>query len=279
MLTVFILSFIGGLIIGSFLNVCIARLPQEESIITPRSHCPHCGAKIRAVDNIPLLSYALLRGRCRSCHEPISWIYPLVELLTGIFFVLCVQRFALTGETLKLLLFGCVLIVLIFTDIRFRLLPNEITLGGIAAGLLLSLLVPLRDRSLNVLVFLVSSWSSHLERFLPMTDNAFLNSLLGAIVGFGILFLVGEVYYLIRHVEGMGMGDVKMMGMVGAFLGVKLTFFTIMLGSLLGSVFGVLGILWQHKDMKYELPFGTFLGIAALILSLYGDPLVRWVFP
>lgn len=279
MLTVLFLAFIFGLIVGSFLNVCIARLPHEESIITPRSHCPHCSAKIRALDNIPLLSYVILRGRCRSCHARISWIYPAVELFTGIFFLLSVQRFALTGETLKFLLFGCALIVLMFTDIQFRLLPNEITVGGIAVGLLISLIVPLRDRSLAVLVFLISSFAPRAKELLSWSDSDFSNSVLGAVVGFGILFLVGELYYLIRRVEGMGMGDVKMMAMVGAFLGVKLTFLTIMAGSLLGSVFGILGILWQHRDLKYELPFGTFLGIAALLLSLYGDPLVRWLFP
>jgi leader peptidase (prepilin peptidase)/N-methyltransferase len=272
-------AFVFGTVIGSFLNVCILRLPQEESIVRPRSHCPSCGALIKAYDNIPIVSYLLLRGRCRACQTSISPLYPLVELLTGTFFVLCILKFSLSLETIKFLVLGSGLIVLVFSDLKFRLLPNEITLFGILAGLGFSCFVPIQDRSLQSFVVFLSYFFQRFDSWVPWAGSSFLNAVFGVLFGAGILFLVGEVYYRLRHVEGMGMGDVKMMGMVGAFLGLKLAFMTILMGSILGTVFGIALILLRQKDMQYELPFGTFLGASALLLSLYGLPILAFVFP
>lgn len=279
MLLLYLVSFLFGTIIGSFLNVCILRLPQDQSVVRPRSHCPTCGQLIRAVDNIPIFSYLLLRGRCRNCKTPISILYPTVEFLTGLIFLACVWTFGLRLETLKHLILSSGLIVLIFTDIKFRLLPNEITLYGTLVGLIFSFFVPLRDHSLQSLMILTSFFIPRVELWIRWAGSSVLGSLAGALLGAGILFVMGELYFRIRQIEGMGMGDVKMMGMVGAFLGMKLTFFTIMFGSLFGTVVGVLFILRHQKGMQYELPFGTFLGSAALVLSLFGGPIIRFVMP
>jgi leader peptidase (prepilin peptidase) / N-methyltransferase len=284
--------FILGTVIGSFLNVCILRWPQDQSVVRPRSHCPNCGNLIKSYDNIPILSYLILRGRCRACQTAISPMYPIVELLTGLFFISCALRFGYTLEALKFMIFGSGLIVLIFADIKFRLLPNQITIYGTFVGLVLSSKVLIDDDSLISLIslnqhaevfmrgmahFWAESWAgSHLGR---ESFYSILASLMGALFGGGILFLMGELYYLIRKEEGIGMGDIKMMGMVGSFLGLKLTFVTIMLGSLLGSILGVIGMLFFGKGLKYQLPFGTFLGIAAMILALLGKSLLQLLFP
>jgi leader peptidase (prepilin peptidase) / N-methyltransferase len=285
-------AFILGTVIGSFLNVCILRWPQDQSVVKPRSHCPQCGALIKAYDNVPILSYLILKGRCRACRTSISVMYPVVELLTGLFFLSCGLRFGYTLETLKYFVFGSGLIVLIFSDIKFRLLPNQITIYGTFVGLLLSLKVWIDDDSFKSLI----SLNQHTQMFMQRTAHSLadswagnylgseslysvLGSLCGALFGGGILFLMGELYYLIRKEEGIGMGDIKMMGMVGAFFGLELTFITIMLGALLGSIVGVIGMLFFGRDLKYQLPFGTFLGIAALILSLAGRSIVQFLFP
>ncbi|MGB7622259.1 MAG: prepilin peptidase [Terriglobia bacterium] len=285
-------TFILGTVIGSFLNVCILRWPQDQSVVRPRSHCPNCGNFIKAYDNIPILSYLILRGRCRACQTPISPLYPIVELLTGLFFLACGLRFGYTPETVKYLVLGSGLIVLIFSDIKFRLLPNQITVYGTFVGLIVSLKVLIDDDSLQSLISLnqraemllqwvARSWAGSWpgNYFASTSFYSLLASLGGALFGGGILFLMGELYYLIRKEEGIGMGDIKMMGMVGAFLGLKLTFVTIMLGSLLGSILGVIGMLFFGKDLKYQLPFGTFLGIAAMILALLGKPILQLLFP
>jgi leader peptidase (prepilin peptidase)/N-methyltransferase len=279
MTLVYIFFFLFGAVIGSFLNVCIVRLPQDQSVVRPRSRCPNCGMLIKAYDNIPIVSFLLLRGRCRDCKKRISFLYPTVEFLTGLVFVACVWVFGLTWLTLKAASLGCGLVVLICTDIKFRLLPNEITLYGILVGLGFSIFVPLRDRSLEVFFVLLSFVTRRAEVLIPYGDLSILNSFAGALFGGGILFLVGEIYFRLRHIEGMGMGDVKMMAMVGSFLGVKLTFFTIMFGSMLGTVFGIVAILQQQKDLRYELPFGTFLGSAAMVLALFGGPILQFMFP
>jgi len=279
MLLISIFTFILGAVIGSFLNVCILRLPQDQSVVRPRSHCPKCGNLIKAYDNIPIFSYLVLRGRCRSCKTSISFLYPLVELLTGLMFLACLWSFGFTLDAVKNAVLGCLLIVLIFTDIKFRLLPNEITICGMLAGLVFSVFVPVRDQSLEAIVSLLSPFVPRAATWIPWAHSSLLNSVMGALFGSGILFLVGELYFWIRRVEGMGMGDVKMMGMVGAFLGIKLTFFTIMFGSLLGTVFGIIAILRHQKDLQYELPFGTFLGTAALLLAFIGGLLLQFILP
>ena len=262
--------FLFGLIIGSFLNVCIVRIPQRKSIVTPASACPKCGAPIRPYDNIPVLSYLLLRGECRSCKTRISAMYPLVELLTGLLFLASYRSFGLTLEAAKWAGFSALIIVLVFTDLRERILPDAVTYTGFAAGLLLSLFLPPTDGT--------ALWvANHIFDFPPPASVlSFADAIFGAGVGSGLLWLVSEFYFRLRGREGMGMGDVKMMLMAGAFLGTKRTLLTILAGSLLGSVLGLAFILARHKGSDYELPFGTFLGMAALLAAFFGTPAVNW---
>lgn len=261
-------AFMVGLTIGSFLNVCIHRLPKGESIVHPRSRCPHCGRMIAAYDNVPVLSYLWLRGRCRHCHSRISPFYPLIELLTGLTFLLVYHRWGISPPAVKAVLLASALIVLTFTDLRERLLPDRITFPGIAAGFLFALWLPLEDGTAALLLRLLGG--TNLSAVLLSVADA----LLGALLGAGLLFALGEIWYRLRRVEAMGLGDVKMMGMVGLFLGIKLTVLTLLLGSLLGSLLGGLFLLLAGKDTRYELPFGTFLGVAALIALFWGPQLV-----
>lgn len=261
-------AFVVGLTIGSFLNVCIHRLPKGESIVHPRSRCPHCGRMIAAYDNVPVLSYLWLRGRCRHCRRRISPFYPLIELLTGLTFLLVYHRWGISPPAVKAVLLASALIVLTFTDLRERLLPDRITFPGIAAGFLFALWLPLEDGTAALLLRLLGG--PNLSAVLLSVADA----LLGALLGAGLLFALGEIWYRLRRVEAMGLGDVKMMGMVGLFLGIKLTVLTLLLGSLLGSLLGGLFLLLAGKDTRYELPFGTFLGVAALIALFWGPQLV-----
>ncbi len=261
-------AFMVGLTIGSFLNVCIHRLPKGESIVHPRSRCPHCGRMIAAYDNVPVLSYLWLRGRCRHCRRRISPFYPLIELLTGLTFLLVYHLWGISPPAVKAVLLASALIVLTFTDLRERLLPDRITFPGIAAGFLFALWLPLEDGTAALLLRLLGGPN------LPAVLLSIADALLGALLGAGLLFALGEIWYRLRQVEAMGLGDVKMMGMVGLFLGIKLTVLTLLLGSLLGSLLGGLFLLLAGKDTRYELPFGTFLGVAALIALFWGPQLV-----
>src|SRR5437773_303262 len=257
-----------GLIIGSFLNVCIARIPRQESIVFPNSHCPQCGNPIRAYDNIPLLSYLLLLGKCRSCGQRISWQYPVVEALTALTFW---ATFVLLGFSLKaivLLMFFSSIVILIFIDLNHRILPDVITLPGMLFGLLFSLLTPVQDSTAE---FILSLFGLEISNGIFIS---FLNSFMGVSVCGGFLWLVAEIYFRVRKIEGLGFGDIKLMGMVGAFLGMKLALLTIMLGSMMGAVLGLLFIKLAGKDVRYELPFGSFLGIAAIISALWGPQLI-----
>jgi leader peptidase (prepilin peptidase)/N-methyltransferase len=271
--TVFsIFIFVFGLIIGSFLNVCIARIPNGKSIVMPASACPQCGAAIKPYDNIPVISYLILMGKCRNCNTRISPIYPLVELLTAVAFVGCFWVFGLSIETVKWCIFSALLIVLVFTDFIDRILPDVITFGGFGVGLILSLFTwPLDGTSWTIAKLLFHARTVSSLRWISLFD-----SLLGAAVGAGLLYLVMEVYFRIRHREGMGMGDVKMMLMAGAFLGIKRTLLTIFAGSLLGSILGIAFILARGKKSDYELPFGSFLGMAAILVMFFGTPIVNW---
>jgi leader peptidase (prepilin peptidase)/N-methyltransferase len=260
--------FLLGLIVGSFLNVCIARLPVDESVVFPRSRCPKCEKAVKPYDNVPVISYLLLRGKCRSCKQPISWQYPTVELLTALSFWVTYAVAGLQLKTLVLLVFFSAIIVLIFIDLNHRILPDVITLRGTIAGLLFSLVAPVEDGTAKFLTGLMGFRGGH-----PILLS-FLDSLIGALVCGGFLWIVAEVYYRIRKVEGLGFGDIKLMGMVGAFLGVKLALLTIMLGSFLGAVVGLAYIKFSGKDSQYELPFGSFLGIAAIIAALRGAQLI-----
>lgn len=265
-----ILVFVFGLAIGSFLNVCILRIPEGKSIVLPASACPKCGAAIRPYDNIPVLSYAALRGKCRACKTPISWMYPVVELLTGTLFLGSWLAFGLTPLALKWAAFSAIMIVLVFTDLRERILPDVVNYTGLAIGLVVSLFVPPTDGS--------ALWlSTKIFAFPPPTPViSLIDALLGAALGSSLLWIVGEAYFRMRGREGMGLGDVKMMLMAGAFLGVKRTLLTILLGSVLGSLLGAAFILTKRKGSDYELPFGSFLGAAAILVVFFGTPLVSW---
>jgi len=264
-----VFSVLIGLAIGSFLNVCISRIPSQESVVHPRSRCPRCRKPIAGYDNIPVLSYILLRGRCRNCKNGISIRYPLTEALTAAVSVLIYLKYDLGLEFAVYFAFASALIVLGFIDADHRILPDPITLNGLWIGLLISLILfipgPLVARALQAVGF--SFPSPRLVSFAA--------SLLGVIVGGGILWAVSEAYFRIRGVEGMGFGDVKMMAMVGAFLGAPLAVFTIMVGSLLGSVGGLVMMKFAGKERDYELAFGMYLAIAGIVAALYGNEIIR----
>jgi leader peptidase (prepilin peptidase)/N-methyltransferase len=262
--------FVFGLIIGSFLNVCILRIPQGKSIVFPASACPKCGEGIRPYDNIPVFSYLLLGGKCRNCKTPISAMYPTVEFLTGVLFVACFCVFGFTADTLKWAIFSAIMIVLVFTDLRERILPDVVNFVGFAIAIVLSLFTRSSD---GTSLWLTQVFMLHAppQRLLPLMD-----ALLGAGIGGGLLWVVMELYFRLRHREGMGFGDVKMMFMVGAFLGARGTLLTIFAGSFLGTLLGIAFMAARNKDRDYELPFGTFLGMAALLVVFFGAHFVNW---
>jgi len=247
MLSVF--SIIFGAMVGSFLNVCIYRLPKEESIIWPRSHCPTCKKMIRFYDNIPLISYLLLRGRCRYCKGPISLQYPLVEGITALSSLFLIIKFGPSLSYLFYFAFVAALIAITVIDLYHQIIPDGISLPGIGVGLLASLVIP---------------------------QITFFNSLMGILLGGGSLFLVATLYEWIFKREGMGGGDVKLLAMIGAFLGWKAVILTILLSSLIGSTTGILIMILKGKDFKYAIPFGPFLSMGAVIALFYGENLIRW---
>jgi leader peptidase (prepilin peptidase)/N-methyltransferase len=259
-----------GLIIGSFLNVCIVRIPGRKSIVMPSSACPKCGAAIRPWDNIPVVSWLLLRGKCRACKTKISAMYPVVELLTAALFWACFYAFGPTTEAAKWAIFSALMIVLVFTDLRERILPDVVNYSGFAAGLLLSLVTRPSDGSALWIAKRVFDFPP------PIPVISLADALLGAAFGSGLLWLVAELYFRLRGREGMGMGDVKMMLMAGAFLGLKRTMLTILAGSVLGSILGMAFMVARRKGSEYELPFGSFLGMAAVLVMFFGTPLVNW---
>ncbi len=292
------LVFLFGLVIGSFLNVCIARLPEDESIVTPRSRCPSCKKPIQPYDNIPLLSWVLLRGRCRYCKARISVWYPAVELLTALLFVWCYYAFGISVASVKWVFFSCLVVVLTATDLRTRLLPDAVTWTGFGIGLAFSVASLPQDGIAVGLFYNLLHWVPRAE-IIGVTD-----ALVGAAFGGLFLLLAGRLYKLWRGREGMGLGDVKMMAMVGTFLGLRDTFLTILLGAILGSVIG-LGIIlllyaggWRREVARrasrrglggvnalrwvlasqYQLPFGSFLGVAAILIAFLGPPVFGWWF-
>ena len=237
-----------GLAVGSFLNVCIHRLPRGASIVNPPSACPSCGYRLRWFDNIPIISYVWLRGRCRRCRAPISIRYPIVEVVTMGVFLLHYAAWGWDSILIPRLVFACALIVLFAIDLEHQLLPDVITLPGIVVGLLVSTVFP------------------------PGIKSA----LIGTLVGGGVLFVIGEVWSRLRNVDAMGGGDVKMLAMVGAFLGVPGTIVTFVLASYLGGLAGIALIVSRRGGMMSKLPFGTFIAVAALIASVYGERLIAW---
>jgi leader peptidase (prepilin peptidase)/N-methyltransferase len=308
------IAFVAGLVFGSFLNVCIYRLPrvpeEGEGLLflrslkslsnPPRSACPKCGHLIRWYDNVPVLSWMLLRGRCRDCRGPISFRYAAVELLTGLLFLACFAKFDFTLETVKFCLFSFLLTGLIFTDAETKLLPDALTLPGLAAGIVFSVFVPVQD--------LVARF---LPGIFPIADAneswqllSFGDAVLGAAVGACFIYGSGMAYKLARGVEGMGVGDVKLMAMIGAFVGFKLTLFTIFGASILGALFGLssIPVVWVKRTRRrmqrqgeprllasrrawhsaknvyryYAMPFGVFLGTVALVGVFFGNALLNW---
>lgn len=256
-----------GLLIGSFLNVCIYRFPRDLSVVAPRSFCPGCERQIAWFDNIPLLSFLLLRGHCRHCHARISFRYPLVELLTAALFFCAVWALGWSAPAAKLCVFCAILIELIFSDLEARILPDEFTLGGILAGLLFAAAIPSAG---GLWRFLLPSITN--TRILSVIDSAF-----AAVFSSATLWLVAALYQRLRHREGLGLGDIKMIAMIGAFLGLEGVLLTLIVGSTAGAVLGLAYILFTRQDAaKYELPFGSFLGAAAIAVAFYGELVVNW---
>lgn len=238
-----------GAAVGSFLNVCIYRLPRGGSLIKPRSHCPKCGSPIKPYDNIPIISFFLLRGKCRNCLERISPRYPMVEALTAVAALALMQRYGLSSEALLLFAFVCGLFVASFIDLDHQIIPDAITYPGIAIGI----------------------GASFLFSFMSPKD-----SLLGAGVGAGVLLTVSIVFRVIRKKEGMGLGDVKFLGMIGAFLGWKAVILTLVLSSFVGAVVGYLSLRLSGKGSHEPIPFGPFLALGALIYIFAGEQLIDW---
>jgi leader peptidase (prepilin peptidase)/N-methyltransferase len=260
-----------GLLIGSFLNVCIYRWPRDLSVVKPRSHCPECEKGIAWFDNIPVISFLILGGKCRNCSARIPWRYPAVEIITAVLFAYLVWRFGLTLSALRYCVLCAMLVTLAFSDAETRILPDEFTLGGLGVGLIFAALVPVPDVTLRAIVTITGSM--HLSwRQLSIGE-----AILGAVLPAGSLWFGGWLFQKIRHKEGLGFGDVKMMAMVGTFLGVRGTLLTLILGSLLGSVVGIIYIKATKQDIcSYELPFGTFLAAAAVGVALLGGPVIDW---
>ncbi|MBI4462071.1 MAG: prepilin peptidase [Acidobacteria bacterium] len=264
-----ILLFLFGLTVGSFLNVCIHRLPRGESVVRPRSRCPNCQAPIAAYDNIPLISYLLLQGRCRHCHAHIAWFYPVVELATATLLLALYSGYGFSPLALKYAVLALALLVLIVTDLRDRILPDRLTYPVLIAGLLLALWVPVGDGTTERLARLLVvefPW-----RLLSLGD-----ALLGGAVWAGVLYGVGAAFYRVRKVEGLGFGDVKMVGLLGVYFGLKLTLVAVLLACVLGILLGGGYMLLRGKDARYELPFGSFLGLASLAAVFWGPALLRW---
>lgn len=237
-----------GLMLGSFMNVCIYRLPRGLSPVRPRSGCPKCGHMLAWYENVPVVSYLVLRGRCRKCRVPISPMYPIVEFITGAVFLAGYLYYGPSALLVVRLAFAWAMIALFVIDYQHQILPNVITVPGIVVGILSNVLA----------------------------GPGWVASIIGAAVGAGSLYAIAEIYYRVRHEEGLGMGDVKMLGMIGAFLGWKLVLLTLVISSLLGSIVGVFVLVSRKESLKYAMPFGTFLAVGALVASVAGDAILDW---
>jgi leader peptidase (prepilin peptidase)/N-methyltransferase len=269
-------AFLVGIIIGSFLNVCIARLPAGESVVHPPSHCPRCKSAIKPYDNIPLLSYLLLRGRCRHCGLGIAWRYPGVEALTGVLYVAVVAWLGMSWWTGAALLFVAALVVVTFIDLDHQIIPDEISLPGIVIGFLaFTALGPDPIDSWAAEVLGTISGARWWQALLPFLARA-IDSLLGILLGGGTLWLVAALYERLRGIEGMGGGDIKLLAMIGAFLGWRAVLVTVMIGSLSGALVGSVRIWLGRAGSQVPIPFGPFLALGALAALLFGDGLIDW---
>jgi leader peptidase (prepilin peptidase)/N-methyltransferase len=241
--------FVFGAVIGSFLNVCIIRIPEKKSIVYPASHCPSCKTPIAFYDNIPLVSYVLLAGRCRQCKTPISFQYFIVELLTPIITLVLYFSFGFSLAGALAALFCYVLLVITGIDLQHQIIPDSISIPCIPLCLLSSLVLPWTDLK---------------------------SSLIGMVLGGGILYLVAQAYYLVRKKEGMGGGDIKLLAMIGAFLGWKGALIALMVGAFAGTLAGIAMMLVRGKNLKYALPFGPFLSLGAFCALLWGEAILYW---
>lgn len=251
-----VVVFVIGSIFGSFMNVCIYRLPRGQSIVFPPSSCPRCGSRILWYDNIPVIGFLLLGGKCRTCKETISPRYPVVESVTGLLAVLLFFKFGVSVTFFAMFLFCAALVVVTFIDLEHRIIPDEISLPGIILGFILSFFME------NI--------------YLPGEILGWKESLLGIAAGGGSLLLVAYAYQLIARKEGMGGGDIKLLAMMGAFLGWRAVPFIIFLSSLAGSAVGISLMLARNKDSRLSLPFGPFLAFGALMFIFFGRQIITW---
>src|SRR5680860_1649963 len=244
-----ILIFMLGLIVGSFSNVCIYRIPKNESIVYPASHCPKCSSKIKPYDNIPLLSYILLKGRCRNCKSKISIRYPIVELVTGLIYLIIYLIYGLSVQTLIYILLSSALIIIAFIDLDEEIVPDVISVPGIVIGFIISFFVPY---------------------------ISFINSALGIVVGGGIILIIGLAGSVIFKKEAMGGGDVKLAAMIGAFLGWRYIIISLFLGFFLGALAGIILILSKIKKREDVIPFGPFIVLGSFITLFWGEKIISW---
>ncbi len=244
-----VFSFILGLVTGSFLNVCIYRIPLKRSIVAPSSACPHCGRALRFYDNIPFFSFLFLRGKCRYCKHPISWRYPLVECLSGFLSLFLYIKYGANYQYIVYLFFTLSLVVVTFIDLEHKIIPDVISLPGILLGIAVS--------------------------FLP-GNVSWLDSLIGAVAGGGILFLVAVGYERITGRDGMGGGDVKLLAMIGAWMGWKPLPLVLLISSFSGAIIGMFFILLSGKGYRFQIPFGPFLSFGAVLCLFFGDAILRW---
>ena len=244
-----VLIFILGLIVGSFSNVCIYRIPKNESIVYPASHCPKCHSPIKPVDNIPLLSYILLKGRCRNCKSKIAIQYPIVEFLTGLTYLIIYLTYGLSIQSLIYIILSSALIIIAFIDLNEQIVPDVISLPGIVIGFILSFFVPY---------------------------ISFINSGLGVIVGGGIILIIGMAGSVIFKKEAMGGGDVKLAAMIGAFLGWKYIIISLFLGFFIGALAGIILIMSKIKSREDAVPFGPFIILGSFITLLWGEKIISW---
>lgn len=250
-----IIIFIFGAVIGSFLNVCIYRIPRNKSIIKPNSFCPHCEKPIQFYDNIPIVSYLILGGKCRNCGVKISKRYPLIELLTAVLYLIFFRKLGLTFELFVTLFFVTLLIAVAFIDLEFKIIPDILSIGGLIAGLIVAVFRPM---------------------FLYLDPKfGFFDALFGVLAGGGVLFIIAYGYQLITKREGMGGGDIKLLAMIGAFIGLKGSIFSLIAGSLLGTIVGIPLMLIKKQDAKYAIPFGPFLSGGAVLFLFLGDSFIH----
>jgi leader peptidase (prepilin peptidase) / N-methyltransferase len=247
--------FIFGAVIGSFLNVCIYRIPRNKSIVKPNSFCPNCETPIKVYDNIPIIGYILLGGKCRQCGTKISKRYPLIELLTAILYLMFYRKLGLTFELFVTLLFVTLLIAVAFIDLDFQIIPDVLSIGGLVTGLVFAIFRPM---------------------FLYIDPKfGFLDALYGVLLGGGVLFIIAYGYQLIMKREGMGGGDIKLLAMIGAFTGFKGVLFSLIGGSIIGTLVGIPLMLIKKENTKYAIPFGPFLSLSAVIFLFSGDMFIN----